>query len=432
MKRLIAITITILLLVTTISVKTNAATLTPPNVAGDGIVLMDATTGKILYGKNIDETFPPASTTKIMTALLTLENCKLDDVVTINNDFTNKNHTLLDGNTLVLQNGEQVTVKDLLYGLLLRSANDSAVALAEHISGSVPEFAKLMNKRAKELGCTTASFQNPNGLYDQNHKVSAKDLALILRKLATHPEFSEIATTTSYTMASTNKTDPNKTKRDRTLNNENKLVYKNLPNYYYPGVEGGKTGYTIQSLHSYVACATRDNHRLIVTILHSEDKTFFQDARTLLDYGFNNFDLKKMYSKGDVVTTFNEDDGNKISLLADKDFYYVNEKNSNKEPTFNFNDESLKNKYFHKGDAVSNLALKLNGKNIGTIKLISSSDYNPKNSSINKLIPKGFKDNKISYIIGILVILFLLNIYRLKRIAAAKKRKYRGYKYKYK
>ena len=427
MKKIITIMITILLLLTSTAYKVNADTAAPPNVNGDGVVLMDATTGDILYGKNVDEAFPPASTTKIMTALLALENCKLDDVVTISNDFTNRNFKLLDGNTLVIKNGEQVTVKDLLYGLLLRSANDSAVALAEHISGSVPEFAKLMNKRAKELGCTNANFQNPNGLYDKDHKVSAKDLALILRELATHPEFSEIATTTSYTMAPTNKTDPNITKRDRILTNENKLVYKNRPEYY-PGIEGGKTGYTIQSLHSYVACATRDNHRLIVTILHSNDKTFFQDARSLFDYGFNNFDLKKMYSKGDVVTSFNEDDGNKISLLASKDFYYTNNKNSNSIPTFDFNQDSLKSKYFRKGDTVSNLDMKLNDKKIGTLTLVSSADYNPNSTSLKSIVAKDSKNNKIAYGAGILVILFLLNIYRLKRIAATRKRKYRKYK----
>lgn len=427
MKQILTIVITILLLFTSIPNKVNADTPAPPNVSGDGVVLMDATTGDILYGKNIDEAFPPASTTKIMTALLTLENCNLDDVVTISNDFTNRNFKLLDGNTLVLKNGEQLTVKDLLYGLLLRSANDSAVALAEHISGSVPEFAKLMNKRAKELGCTNASFQNPNGLYDKDHKVSAKDLALILKALATHPEFSQIATTVSYTMAPTNKTDPNITKRDRILTNENKLVNKNLPEYY-AGIEGGKTGYTIQSLHSYVACATRNNHRLIVTILHSNDRTFFQDARSLFDYGFMNFDLKKMYSKGDVVTSFNENDGNKISLLASKDFYYVTNKNSDSLPTIKLNQESidsLSNKSFEKGDTVSNAIVDLDGKKIGTLNLVSSTTYN--SSSLKAIVAKDSKNNKITYAIGIFIILFLLNIYRLKRIAAAKKRRYRKY-----
>ncbi|UZW12664.1 D-alanyl-D-alanine carboxypeptidase [Clostridium pasteurianum] len=427
MKKIITIAVTLLLLIANTTYTVNADTPAPPNINGDGVVLMDATTGEILYGKNIDEAFPPASTTKIMTALLALENCKLDDVVTVSNDFTSKDLELLDGNRINIANGEKITVKDLLYALLLRSANDAAVALADHISGSVPEFANLMNKRAKELGCTSASFQNPNGLYNPNHKVSARDLAIILRELASHPEFGEIASTISYTMAPTNKTDPNLTKRDRTLNNENKLLYKNFPSYYYKGAEGGKTGYTIQSLHSYVACATRDNHRLIVTILHSKDKTFFQDTRALFDYGFQNFQLKKMYSKGDVVTYFKERDGNRISLLASEDFYYVNDTTSSKVPTFKFDETSLENKYFHKGDVVSNLNMKLNSEKIGTLKLVSSSDYNPKTASINS-ISKNIKNNKIIYIIGLLIVLFLLNLYRIKRKSVLRRKRYIKYK----
>lgn len=428
MKKIITIAITLLLLITSTTYRVNAETPAPPNVSGDGIVLMDATTGEILYGKNIDATFPPASTTKIMTALLTIENCKLDDVVTVSNDFTNKNLPLLDGNRINVKNGEQITVKDLLYALLLPSANDAAVALAEHISGSVPEFAKLMNKRAKELGCTTANFQNPNGLYDKDHRVSARDLALILRALASHPEFSQIATTVSYTMAPTNKTDPVMTKRDRTLVNENKLVNKNLPSYYYEGIEGGKTGYTIQSLHSYVASATRDNHRLIVTILHSNDRTFFQDARNLFDYGFKNFALEKMYSKGDKVTAFNESSGNSIPLLASKDFYYVKNKTSDTVPTFKFNEASLKDKYFHKGDVVSNLDMNLDGKSIGTLELVSSADYNPNSNSVISISENNLKNNKIVYILGVIIVLFLLNAYRLRRISLARKKRYLKYK----
>lgn len=281
MKKIFTIIVIAFLLLTSSDIKINAETLAPPNVSGDGVVLMDATTGEILYGKNIDETFHPASTTKIMTALLTLENTKLDDVVTLSNDFTTKNLTLIGGNNISLQNGEQIKVKDLLYALLLPSANDSAVALAIHISGSVPAFAELMNKRAKELGCTTANFQNPNGLYDKTHVVSAKDLALILRKLSTYPEFRQIATTTSYRMSPTNKTDQAKTTIDRTLRNEDKLIYKGTSNYY-EGIDCGKTGYTTQSLHSYVAAATRNGHRLIVTIMHSNDQKYFTDAKALL------------------------------------------------------------------------------------------------------------------------------------------------------
>ncbi len=376
MKKIFTIIVIAFLLLTSSDIKINAETLAPPNVSGDGVVLMDATTGEILYGKNIDETFHPASTTKIMTALLTLENTKLDDVVTLSNDFTTKNLTLIGGNNISLQNGEQIKVKDLLYALLLPSANDSAVALAIHISGSVPAFAELMNKRAKELGCTTANFQNPNGLYDKTHVVSAKDLALILRKLSTYPEFRQIATTTSYRMSPTNKTDQAKTTIDRTLRNEDKLIYKGTSNYY-EGIDCGKTGYTTQSLHSYVAAATRNGHRLIVTIMHSNDQKYFTDAKALFDYGFENFNLNKEYSKGDVVTYYKESNGKKIPLVAAEDFYYVTNKDSTSKPSFEFNNNSIKSKKFYKGEKVTNIDLNLDGKLIGNLNLLSGTTYSP-------------------------------------------------------
>lgn len=419
MKKLVTVLVTVFLLISNLGIKTYADPVSPPNVSGDGVVLMDATTGQILYGKNIDQQFPPASTTKIMTALLTIENTKPDDIVTISNDFTTKNHTLLDGNTLCLENGEQIKVKDLLYGLLLRSANDSAVALAEHISGSVENFAKLMNKRARELGCTTASFQNPNGLYNKDHKVSAKDLALILRKLSEYPEFREIATTPYYTIPATNKTDQAKTVINRSLRNENKLIYKGSKEYY-EGVDGGKTGYTIQSLHSYVAAATRNNHRLIVTIMHSDDQKYFDDARALLDYGFNNFNLNKQFSKGQIVTYYKEANGTKIPLVAAEDFYYVTDKSSKSKPTFKFDNSSIKVDKFNKGERVTNIDLKLDDKYIGNLNLLSGVTYSPSVLMQNS-ITANFNKLYILYgAIGILGVILLFNL-MLRKIKLFKK-----------
>ncbi|WP_242949451.1 hypothetical protein [Clostridium pasteurianum] len=134
-----------------------------------------------------------------------------------------------------------------------------------------------------------------------------------------------------------------------------------------------------------------------------------------------------MYSKGDVVTYFKERDGNRISLLASEDFYYVNDTTSSKVPTFKFDETSLENKYFHKGDVVSNLNMKLNSEKIGTLKLVSSSDYNPKTASINS-ISKNIKNNKIIYIIGLLIVLFLLNLYRIKRKSVLRRKRYIKYK----
>ncbi len=175
-------------------------------IAADGVVLMDSKTGKIIYSKNPDKPYPPASTTKIMTALLTLERGNLDDIVTIG-----RKPPLAEGSKIYILEGEKIKVRDLLYGLLLASANDCAEALAEYLSGSLDNFSKDMNKRAKELGCINTNFVNPSGLYNDKHRTSARDLAIIMNELVKQPEYSKIATTLSYNIPPTNKSKEKKT-----------------------------------------------------------------------------------------------------------------------------------------------------------------------------------------------------------------------------
>lgn len=366
-----------------------------PSVSADGAVLIDATTGKVLYSKNANIQYPPASTTKIMTALLTLENCNLNDMVTIG-----KNPPKTDGSTIYLLENEQISVKNLLYALLINSANDSAVALAEHISGSVGEFANLMNKRALELGCTHTHFVNPNGLYDNNHRTSAMDLALIMRELVKHPEFSQISKTLAYRIPATNKC-----KDIRNLWNKNKLIQKNSKSYY-PACEGAKTGYTIQSFHSYVASANKDGQRLIVALIHDKKKTFFQDAINLFNYGYNNFELVKLYSAGDIASTYKDNKNNiTFNLLSPSDFYYVKEKDSTSSPSFILENKDLSSMSFRKGDAVLNMNISLNDSNIGSLKLLSDCDH----------LPNSFKNSKIKYF-GIFIFIFMIILFLIINI----------------
>lgn len=353
----------------------------PPAVSADSAVLIDANTGEILYNKNMDTAYPPASTTKIMTALLTLENCNLDDVVTVG-----KNPPLADGSKIYLFEGEKITVRDLLYGLILVSANDCAEALAEYISGSMDKFAEKMNAKALELGCKDTNFVNPSGLFDPNHKTSAKDLALIMRALVLNSEYTKIATTQSYKIAPTNKSS-----LERPLWNENKLIQKGSK-YYYNGCEGGKTGYTIQSDHSYVASATRNGHRLIVALVHDKNKTFFEDAPALLNYGFNNYDLVKLYSKGDFISNYSKN-GIEIPLLTNEDIYFIREKGSTLRPTLKIKTESdLALKKIHKGDIVGNVTI-----NSQNYPLVSSIDYNL-TTSIGSVVSN--KNNTNFYIVA--------------------------------
>lgn len=351
--------------------------------------------------------YPPASTTKTMTALLTLENTKLDDIVKVS-----KKVPFVDGSKIGLYEGEEIHVKDLLYGMLLLSGNDCAEALAEHVGGSIDDFAKLMNKRAKELGCENTNFVNPSGLYDSNHKTSAKDLALIMRELIKHPEFREISSTFSYKIPPTN-LHPD----GINLANENKLINKNSM-YYYAPAEAGKTGYTIQSQHSYVASASKNGHRLIAAFVHDGQKNFYVDAKNLFNYGFNNFDLVKLYSKGDTVSTYKEDNLS-IPLLADDDYYYVKEKNTVDVPVTNLISKSLKDVSFKKGDKIMDASISFKNSSLPNIALISGMDHEIKSALSFNVTSNGKHGNITPYIIdsvlGMIALLLAVRIINKRR-----------------
>jgi len=395
MKKLIATILTSLFLIfnTFPAVKALEAV---PTVSADSVALIDATTGKILYEKNKDTAYPPASTTKIMTILLVLENSNLDDVVTVS-----KNAEMTDGSKIYVFEGEKITVKELLYGLILPSANDCAVALAEYISGSTDKFAELMNERAASLGCKNTNFVNPNGLYDVNHKTSAYDLALIMRELTKHDEYKVIATTPAYTMAATNKS-----KIQRPLWNENRLIQK-ADQYYYQDSIGGKTGYTIQSQHSYIAVAERNGQKLIVSLIHDSKKTFFPDSIKLLNYGFDNFELSEQFKKDDVVSNLTLDDGTVLPLLASKDLYVVKEKKSTLTPDIKTEQSKTNLSTIKKGDLISKAVIAL-GDDSYNLDLASGMDYTKKIVPLSNAFKNGSTQslNIIKYLVIILIILF--------------------------
>jgi D-alanyl-D-alanine carboxypeptidase len=397
----------------------------PPSVAADSVVLMDGTTGTILYSKNMDAAYPPASTTKVMTALLTIENAKMDEVVTVS-----KKVPYVDGSKIGLFEGEQLPVKDVLYGLLLMSGNDCAEALAEHVGGSLENFAKLMTERAKKLGCENTNFINPSGLYDDNHRTSAKDLALIMREAMKYPEFKQIVGTTIYKIPPTNMHP-----EGINLATENKIMYKNSK-YYYEGAEGGKTGYTVQSRFSYVACATRNGQRLIATFVHDENKSYYTDTKALFDYGFKNFELVKLYNKGDTVSTYSEKDLS-LPLIALEDYYYVREKSTSDKPEYSIQPFDLNDKSIKKGDAVAEATVTMNSKSLPNLKLASGADYEVKAAmSISDSISALKLDNKNSspiYIVigaaAALLILFILAV-RIRVRRRNKRREINMFKYK--
>lgn len=247
-----------------------------PTVQSEGAVLLNANTGEILFEKNGNTRFYPASITKLMTALLTVENCSLSDTVTFSKTAT----TNLESGavTLNLTEGDQLTVEQCLYGLLLKSANEIANGLAEHISGSVSSFADKMNARAKELGCTDTHFANPNGLNNTEHYTTPRDMAIIARAAFQNPTVAKVASTLSYEFPATKKASA------RTITMGHKMLYPN-DSRYYDGIVAGKTGYTSKAGNTLATCAERDGLRLIAIIMKSS-QTHYEDTKTLLDYGF--------------------------------------------------------------------------------------------------------------------------------------------------
>lgn len=234
-----------------------------PQVTAPAAVLAGGDTDQPLAGKNIHERLAMASTTKIMTALLVVERANLDDTITVSPT------ALVGGSSMGLQAGEIVTVEDLLWGLLLQSGNDAAVALAEHVAGSEAEFVALMNERAVQLGLADTHFVNPHGLDAPEHFSSAHDLWLVAEAAMTYPKFQEIVASQSYVAAG------------RTLLNINELLDR------YPGADGVKTGTTQAAGQSLVASVTRDGHRSMAVVLGSEDR--YADATAIFDHYFASF-----------------------------------------------------------------------------------------------------------------------------------------------
>lgn len=287
-----------------------------PEVTAPSAVLMDAKTGKMLYEKNAEEKLYPASTTKIMTGLLAIEQANLNDVVTIG-----KNPPLVEkgSSQIYLETDEQLTMEQLLYAMMLESANDAAIAIAEQISGSVEEFAKLMNKKAIELGATNTNFVNPNGLHDDNHYTTAKDLALIAKHAMTLDRFRNVVKEVKYTIPETNK------KEERNyITNTNKLIWKNYDKYRYEYATGIKTGYTSKSKQCLVGSAKKEDLELISVVMGAEGQNVYSDTTALFEYGFTNYQNVEILKKDQIVTTVSlKGSEEKINLLAAEDFSMV-------------------------------------------------------------------------------------------------------------
>lgn len=252
------------------------------------VLMIEKNTGDILFERNSDEKMYPASTTKILTAILVLENCDLNEIAHVSAlaiKAVPQGYKKSD-----IQVGEKLRVEDLLYTMLIPSANDAANVLAEYISGSITGFSELMNEKAKELGCTNSHFTNPSGIHDENLYTTAHDLALIARYAMNIEKFREIVTTTEYTLPSTESYPYS----DRTFEITNSLMNPKELNYYYEYATGVKTGYTNPAGDCLVASAKKDEVEFIIVVLDSglQENGLFQkylDCKTLFDFAFDNY-----------------------------------------------------------------------------------------------------------------------------------------------
>ncbi|WP_242965037.1 D-alanyl-D-alanine carboxypeptidase family protein [Petroclostridium xylanilyticum] len=329
------------------------------NIQAKSAVLMEASTGKILYEQNSHEKLPPASVTKVMTMLLIMEaidNGKIsfDDMVA-----SSEYAASMGGSQIYLEPGEQMSVHDMLKAIAVASGNDASVAMAEHIYGSEEAFVKAMNDKAKELGMNDTNFVNCNGLDADNHYTSAYDIALMSRELLKHPKIHDYLTIWIDSL------------RDGKfgLANTNKLIR------FYPGANGIKTGSTGKALYCLSASAKRDGMQLIAVIMAAPNtKERFNAATKLLDYGFANYSIVSGAKKGELVGELDVLKGitNKVNLVAASDFNALIKKGQQGNIDKKVNIADNLHAPVEKGQKVGEIVFSAGGEEVGKVDVITS------------------------------------------------------------
>ena len=280
----------------------------PPEVVAESAVVMDLKSGQILYGKNEESLQYPASITKILTAIVAIEKGNLNDYVTVSEKAAS-----VEGSSTYIEAGEQITLEQLIYGLLLQSGNDAATAIAEHVAGSVEDFADLMNETARKAGATHSHFMNPHGLDHEQHKVTAVDMALITEYAMHNPIFRRIFGTKEYAWKSKS--------WDTLLHNKHRLINGSIPS---DGVTGGKTGFTQTAGQTLVTTASKDGMDIVVVVLKSVGTNVWRDTNKLIDYAFSNYATIQLGKRDGNIgnLAFDQSDRYRKWILAE-DVYYT-------------------------------------------------------------------------------------------------------------
>lgn len=316
-------------------------------------VIMDVNSGRVLYSKNMDEKLPMASTTKIMTTLVAIESGKLNEIVTVS-----RNASYTGGSSIYLREGEKHTVHDLLYAIMLRSGNDAAVAVAEHIGGSVEGFAEMMNQKAQEIGAVNTRFANPHGLDAAGHYTTAYDLALITSYALKNPVFSEIARSKKKVI----KGPPNEN-WDRVMVNKNKMLWQ------FEGGDGVKTGFTNKAGRCLVSSATRNGMQLVCVVLNCGP--MWDDSAALLEYGFKNYSMEKVVDKNNIFNVVEVKKGKAkfVGVKPKEDFYLPLKAGEKENVKMSVSSRGTAIAPLYKGDDAGRLEVYIDGKLIKTVAL---------------------------------------------------------------
>lgn len=336
----------------------------PPRLQADGAVLMDARTGQVLFEKNAYKSLAPASTTKIMTAIIAIESGRLDEKATVS-----KNAASTNGSTIHLEEGQVITLRELLNGLMLRSGNDSAVAIAEFIAGTVDNFVAMMNEKAAELGAYNTHFRNPHGLSAPGHRSTAYDLAWITRYAMHNQTFADIVNTKQ---ASIDWQDSRGNEHARSLKNTNKLLWM------LEEADGVKTGTTNEAGPCLVSSATKGDQRLIAVTLR--DPRRWEDSQKLLEWGFANYALYDYAPAGETLGEIRVADGfvERVEAVLDADAAMVVERASKDQITARVDLPETVNAPVYQGQKIGELQFAANGKVLRTFDLVAKSDSEEK------------------------------------------------------
>jgi D-alanyl-D-alanine carboxypeptidase (penicillin-binding protein 5/6) len=324
-----------------------------PEIEAESAVLINARTGEVLWEKDAYRIMHPASTTKILTAVLLLEYAQANEVVR-----TSKRASETPGSSLYLSEGQQLTVNDILHGVMLHSANDASVVAAEHLAGSVDVFAVMMNQKAKQVGALQSNFTNPHGLTDSRHLTTAYDLAMIARHAMQNPRFRELSSTNRYTMSWLDG-------ETRTIHNKNPMLSG------YDGMLGIKAGYTTAARRTFVGAAERDGLELVVVVLRSVGNEVWTDTEKILDYGFRTFTVLRPFSKDEILGSAPIRFGEAVLVRAAEDFE-LTRKVGSVDIAWDLEFLSGKSAPVAEGDVLGSAIVYADGVEIGTVHLLAA------------------------------------------------------------